>query len=121
MQNTLRTLLACSLVVAGFGVPVGWSPRAEPAAAATRAAAVGVVLEGDVESSHRCRLLILSDERTIVDRGAWKSLTKRQEVDGTFRFWEEQAGRVLYVYDDAQNLLCRVTNPDCVAILDVIE
>jgi len=82
---------------------------------------MGVVLETDVQSSHRCRLIVVCDDDTILDRGRLTHLAKKQELNGSYRFWQEPIGRVLYVYDDTQTLLCRVTNPACVAVLDLLE
>lgn len=121
MKNTLLILLACTAVFAGFAVPTSWghlTVQAEPRRACT---SQGVVLETDVQSSHRCRLVVVSDKETVLDRGSLAQLTEQQELDGSYRFWQEPAGRVLYVYDDTQSLVCRVTNPICVTVLDVLE
>lgn len=120
MKITLFILLVSSSVFGGFGLPAGWGD------AATRAgdescAARGVVLETDVQSSHRCRLTVVSAVGTVVDRGVLPALTRTQELVGSFRFWQEPTGRVLYVYDDTQSLLCRVSNPTCVTVHDVLD
>lgn len=113
MRVTLFILLACTSVFAGFAVPSGAEHRP--------CSKMGVVLETDVQSSRICRLVVVSDEYTVLDRGRLPGLTKKQELRGTYRFWHEPVGRVLYVYDDSQSLLCRVTNPTCVTVLEVLE
>ena len=120
MKMTFALVLGSTLILSSFGVPGGVLALREEGAA-DRCPSVGVVVETDVQCSKPCRLVVTSSSETHVDRGLLASLDPSQEVRGTFRFWDERAGRVLYVYDDAQNLLCRVTNPDSVTVLEVLE
>ena len=81
----------------------------------------GVVIETDVQSSRLCRLVVMSDCRTVVDRGLATRIARQRTYEGSFRFWAEPAGRVLYVYDDTQTLVARVINPTSVTVVDVLE
>lgn len=121
MKITLLILLACTCVFSGFAVPSTWGHLAASEIEHHPCSNMGVVLETDIQSSRICRLVVVSDEDTLLDRGRLTTLEARQEVDGSYRFWQEPAGRVLYVYDDTQSLLCRVTNPTCVTVLEVLE
>ena len=81
----------------------------------------GVVLAGDAQSAVPCRLLVEVGADTVVDRGVLTNLESGQFVVGAFRFWNEPAGRMLYVYDDVSNLVGRVVNPQSVILLGVDE
>ena len=80
-----------------------------------------VVIETDVQSWYPCRLVVMSDRDTVVDRGVVTQLSEKQTFEGSFRFWEESSGRVLYVYDDTQSLVTRVINPTSVTVVEVLE
>lgn len=120
MKATILVILACTGVFAGAGVPAT-GLDAPPASESCDAEPIGVVIETDVQSSCACRILIRSNDRTLFDRGHVTTLSEAREVEGSFRFWTESSGRVLYVYDDVQNLVCRVTNPESVTLVDVLE
>jgi hypothetical protein len=77
----------------------------------------GVVVAIDHESPGPCRLLIESGPETVVDRGSQDLDAPRCAFVGSFRYWEEPSGRMLYLYDDVQNLVGRVVNPERVLLL----
>jgi hypothetical protein len=110
-------LCAGSGMFAGFGFPAGGLEADEVGCAAP----LGVVLETDLQSPELCRLAVVSDADTRLDRGSLRSLAPMTQVVGSFRLLQETQGRVLYVYDDTQSLLCRVTNPASVTLLDVVQ
>ena len=80
-----------------------------------------VVIETDVQSSHMCRLVVMCDEATLLDRGTLGELHDEHVFEGSFRFWAEPVGRVLYVYDETQSLVARVVNPTSVTVVDVLD
>ena len=84
----------------------------------TPAAAPGRLLEGGEASGAPCRLVVEGGPRTRVDRGALRSVGTRREIVGAYRYWDEPQGRILYVYDDVQDLLGRIVNPRAVRVLD---
>ena len=117
MKTSALVLLACLAVIATLGVPQGWdrSQREEPAAAPS---IDGAALDLNTQSASPCRLKVIFDRDTIVDRGDHDALKGNREVSGAFRFWNEAEGSALYVYDDVQNLVCRVRNPSGVLLVD---
>ena len=78
----------------------------------------GRLLCTGAESGSACHLVVKTGSRTILDRGHAATGSERYDFTGSYRYWEEPVGRVLYVYDDAQNLVARVVNPHTVAQLD---
>ena len=120
MKTSALVVLACLAVIATLGVPQGWD-RAQRDAAGRGPASGGAVLDLNSECSSPCRLKVLFDRDTVVDRGDHGALETDCEVQGTFRFWDEAQGSALYVYDDVQNLVCRVRNPSGVVLLDAVQ
>jgi hypothetical protein len=120
VKITLTLLLACAALLAVVGVPASWD-RFSLEGEQPETALAGVLLDVNVQSSNPCRLVVQSVEQTVVDRGAVSTLETRHEFTGTFRYWEEPAGRALYVYDDAQSLVGRVLNPHSVTLVDPVE
>ncbi len=120
MKITLLILLACVGVMAVVGMPAGWDhtyvapPQPETALA-------GTPLTCDVLSSRPCHLEVASGPRTVVDRGRLDLPAEHARVTGTFRYVQEQQRTVLYVYDEVQDLRCRVVNPAAVLLLDVVD
>ncbi len=120
MKITLTLLLACAALVGVVGIPAGWE-RLPAEVERSETAPAGVVLDVNVQSAKPCHLVVQSDEGTMVDRGAVATLEARHEFTGSFRYWEEPMGRVLYIYDDAQSLVGRVLNPHSVTLVDRAE
>lgn len=79
----------------------------------------GVVLAGDAQSAVPCRLFIEAGPDTLVDRGVLTTIESGQFSVGSFRFWNEPSGRMLYVYDDVSNFVGRIVNPETVVLLGV--
>ena len=120
MKTTLLILLGCVALLGVVGIPSGWD-RDRTGGEAPGEALAGVVLDVGVQRGDPCHLVVTSDAGTVVDRGGVSVLDDLQEFTGTFRYWEEPAGRALYLYDDAQNLVGRVLNPHSVRLLDPME
>jgi len=117
MKIMLLTLLSWTGLMTMVGFPAEWTPNAANAATT----APGVFVETDVQSSHICQLLVVTDKHTVLDRGSLRTLDEQQRVVGSFRYWAESAGRVLYVYDETQSLVCRINNPVSVVLLDLVD
>ncbi len=118
MKITLLILLACVGVMAMVGMPAGWERTYEPPAEPETALA-GTPLACDVQSSRPCHLRVDPGPETVVDRGPVSKLSAQHDLHGTFRYVQEQDHRVLYVYDDVQNLSCRVVDPAAVTLVDL--
>jgi hypothetical protein len=117
MKLMIALLFASTAGLSGFDLPLQ-AGGCTPDAACSGGSAVGVVLETDVQSSKICHLAVLSDAYTVADRGTCTALSARQEFTGSFRYWHEAETRMLYVYDDAQNLVCRIQNAEAVIVMD---
>ena len=117
MKILLLIVLSWTGLMTMVGFPAEWSPNAANAATT----APGVFVETDVQSSRICQLLVVTDEDTILDRGSLRTLDEQQRVVGSFRYWAESTGRVLYVYDETQSLLCRISNPVSVTLIDLVD
>jgi len=117
MKTTALVLLACLAVIATFGVPHGWD-RVSRESVPSDPAMQGATLEANTESGRPCHLKVIFNRNTVVDRGHRRVLEQNQEVHGAYRFWNEAHGSALYVYDDVQNLICRVANPERVLLVD---
>ena len=120
MKTSALVVLACVAVIATLGIPHGWD-RAQRDAARRSPPSGGAVLDLNTECSSPCRLRVLFDRDTIVDRGDRSALEGNREVRGAFRFWNEAQGSALYVYDEVQNLVCRVRNPSGVVLVDPLQ
>ena len=118
MKLMIALLFATTAGLSGVDLPLK-AGGCTPDAACSGGSVVGVVLETNVQSSKSCRLAVLSDEDTVADRGTRTALSPREEFTGSFRYWHEGHTRVLYVYDDAQNLISRVLNPEAVMVIGV--
>ena len=120
MKSILALCGIALLVVVGAATPDG-DAFLMKSAEAERGPAIGVVLETDIQSAKQCRLVVLSNSETVLDHGACDTLRAVHEITGSFRFWQEPAGRVLYVYDDTQSLRCRICNPESVTLVEVVD
>ena len=118
MKIALLILFACVGVMAMVGMPAGWE-RVNEAPAEAETARAGTPLACDVQSSRPCHLRVDPGPETVVDRGPVRSLSAHHDLYGTFRYVQEQAHRMLYVYDDVQNLSCRVVDPAAVTLVDL--
>ena len=107
MKPNLLVLACVAALVLVAAVP-GLVARA-PSAEAPKAPVPG--LRGNLESSVPCRLAVEIGPRTSVDRGTLAPLRDGLIPAASFRYWQEPAGPVLYVYDDVQDLVGRVVNP----------
>jgi hypothetical protein len=120
MKTSALVVLACLAVIATLGVPQGWD-RSQRDTAQRGLLSGGALLDLNTECSSPCRLRVLFDRDTIVDRGDHSALEGSREVRGAFRFWNEAQGSALYVYDEVQNLICRVRNPSGVVLIDPLQ
>ena len=119
----ITVLLLCAAVAVGavFAVPgIGHetpetatehTPEPAGADALLPTTLSGKTLDLGTLSATPARLLVLADEDTRCDRGLRTNLDAAQTLDGTWRYQQESFGRVLYVYDDVQNLVVRIVNP----------
>ena len=114
MRTKFLILLASAGVLAAIAFPAGWDPGST-APAAPEAAPVPLAL--GVSEAGETRLWVESGPQTVVDRGTVTELTGGQELHGSFRYWEEPAGRALYVWDKTQTLVARVLNPTAVTLV----
>ncbi len=99
----------------GAAAPVAPAPEA-PAETPTPPVAPEAHVSGeDVDAGTRCadacRLVVLRGADTVVDRGTMTLAPTAHVLEGSYRYQHESLGRVLYVYDDVQNLVVRVVNP----------
>jgi hypothetical protein len=120
MKTMLLLLLSCSCVFAMGGLAEGWLPPG-PASLEGAYETPGLVIETGVQCSKPCRLVVMPTEYTVVDRGLTEGLDETRVFEGTFRYWREPTGCVLYVYDEARALVARVVNPDSVTVVEVLE
>lgn len=115
MKVTLIIAVSLLLIVAAMALPVLEDRGASPCACR---AAPGRVLESGEASGELCRLVVESGPETAMDRGGLAQVGQRLEVVGRYRYWDEPQGRILYVYDDVQDLVGRFVNPRSVRIVD---
>jgi hypothetical protein len=108
----LAAFLALVLVVALPAFKAGGTPTTVEA---PRSDTSGLV--GNVESGTPCRLVVDVGPETAFDRGRLADLHEETIAAASFRYWQESAGPVLYVYDDVQDLVGRIVNPACVRVL----
>ncbi|MHC5010204.1 MAG: hypothetical protein ACYTG6_04535 [Planctomycetota bacterium] len=116
MKPSPVSLLACLAIVAAFVLPSA-PALSDEVAPPSPASFQGRVLSEDAESDAPVRLLVEVGPATRVDRGPRGSWVPGQVFVGTYRYWEEPAGRMLYLYDDVQNLVARVVDPAGVMVL----
>lgn len=81
-------------------------------------AEAAVPLALDTVSSQPQFLRVEAGPETAVDRGHLGNFHTRRMLSGAFRYQQEREHRVLYVYDEVQNLVARVVDPASVTILD---
>ncbi len=62
-------------------------------------------------------LIVEAGEYTEVDRGRLSALPHDGFLVGSYRYWAEEGGAMLYVYDDVGNLIARVRSPASVTVL----
>ena len=118
MKTAILMFVATACVAIAFAVPsIDPVPSVEiPAPEHHRSTPVvdapaGEALDTGTLCADACRLVVLRDEHTFVDRGLLQLTSPAHVVEGSYRYQHEPLGRVLYVYDDAQNLVGRVVNP----------
>ena len=115
MKTTVLLLLALVALILVAALP-GWRQVPERTAHAPQHKAA--VLVGAIEWGVPCELEIAVGPETVFDRGRLTKAQSAKVAAGSFRFCEESWGKVLYVYDEAQDLLGRVVNPTCVRMLE---
>ena len=71
----------------------------------------------DTTSAHPQRLRVEAGPETAVDRGHLGNFHTPRELCGAYRYQQEREHRVLYVYDEVQNLVARVVDPASVTVL----
>ena len=118
MKTTVFLVIATLAVAATLAVPSFVEPTPEPRPPQARdVPAASVLLEAEACSGAPCRIIVEPGLDTRVDRGTERALSSTKTFTGGYRYWEEPVGRVLYVYDDVQNLVSRVVNPRSVWIV----
>ncbi len=105
--------LALTVAVPNFGGSCG-RPSVTPAVATTP-------VPCDSASAHPCTLVVEAGPATVVDRGHLSDLAPRQELHGAYRYQQELEHRVLYVYDEVQNLVGRVVDPEAVLVREPLQ
>lgn len=127
MKTAVLLLCAALGVVAMFAVPSmgdgsegsASAPTASPSTpaelppepAAPEAHVSGEDVDAGTRCADACRLVVLRGADTVVDRGTMTLAPTAHVLEGSYRYQHESLGRVLYVYDDVQNLVVRVVNP----------
>ena len=77
----------------------------------------GTPVACDTVSGHPCTLVVKPGPATVVDRGHLVALRAPQEIHGTYRYQQELEHRVLYVYDEVQNLV----DPEAVMLREPLQ
>jgi len=80
----------------------------------------GTPVDCDTFSGRPCRLVVRPGPDTVVDRGHLGVLSAPREVTGSYRYQQEREHRVLYVYDELQNLVGRVVDPGAVVLREAL-
>ena len=117
MKTPALIVLALAFLVGVVALPAGPRGPTGPSESPDDGSP-GVLLAQNTDSGITRRILVEAGPQTVLDRGTLAELAPRQALEGTFRFWEETSGPVLYVYDDVQNLTGRIVNPAAVRLLD---
>ncbi len=115
MKTPLLIAVAAAGLLLTFAIP-----RLGGSCGCPRSEGSGVVeapLPCDSVGGEPCRLLVESGPETVVDRGHLGALKDQQELYGVYCYQQEQEHRVLYVYDEVQNLVGRVVDPAAVTVL----
>ena len=115
MKTQLFLVLAILAVVSTVAVP-SFVGRGEQTLNPPGPEARGELLLGDASSFKPCRIVVEAGLDTRTDRGLLPPIATTKTLEGGFRYWEEPIGKVLYVYDDVQNLVGRVVNPRSVRV-----
>lgn len=106
--------LVLSVAVPDFGGSGDHKTPAKPEVATTP-------VPCDTASAHPCTLMVEPGAATIVDRGHLGAITTHQRLHGAYRYQQEREHRVLYVYDEVQNLVGRVVDPEAVLLLEPLQ
>lgn len=118
MKTSAFLVLAALAVAATLAVPSLLDPAPEPRSArAPETRARGILLDGEACSGAPCRIVVEPGLDTRIDRGIEQLISTTKTFTGGYRYWKEPVGRVLYVYDDVQNLVSRIVNPRSVRVV----
>ena len=117
MKTTVLLLLAVAALILVAALPA-WRQVPERTASAPASQHKAAVLVGTIEWGAPCDLEVVVGPETVFDRGLLTAAQSAKITAGSFRLCEESWGKVLYVYDEAQDLLGRVVNPDRVRMVD---
>ncbi|MDF1700519.1 MAG: hypothetical protein P1V36_05105 [Planctomycetota bacterium] len=121
MKTAVVLLVACAAILAVFAVPRLAPPAIveardpnlvpTPMPRGETPELAGEDVDPGTADGNSCRLVVLSQPATIADRGTLAALGEAHTLQGSYRYQEEPLGRVLYVWDDVQNLVTRIVNP----------
>lgn len=119
MKIAVALLVACAGVLAVFAVPritpptivEARDPHLVPTPMQEMPEVAGEDVDPGTADGHSCRLVVLSQPETVTDRGTLPPLGDAHSLQGSYRYQDEPMGRVLYVWDDVQNLVTRIVNP----------
>ena len=116
MRTSLLLVLTCTLIGLCLALPEAPSGAAggTPTSGEIRAEAGG---EWALANGRPCRILVEGGADTRLNRGTLPRLDETTILVGTYRYWTEPAGPVLYVWDDVQNLTARILKPAAVRIV----
>ncbi|MDJ0973372.1 MAG: hypothetical protein QNJ98_02785 [Planctomycetota bacterium] len=113
-----RKITIAIVFVAVFGISIAFAAVASSETPQATDASVGpVALETNTESHKPCQLLVELCPESVLDRGALTTIDHGEVLVGSYRYWDEAGGSMLYVYDEVGNLITRVRNPQSVVAL----
>ena len=113
-----RKITAAIVFVAVFGISIAFAAvAAGDSPQATEGSAGPIALETNTESHKPCQLLVELCAESALDRGALTTIEHGDVLVGSYRYWDEAGGTMLYVYDEVGNLITRVRNPQSVIAL----
>ena len=113
-----RKITITIVFVAVFGISIAFAAVASSETPQATDASVGpIALATNTESHKPCQLLVELCAESVLDRGAIRTLDHGEVLVGSYRYWDEAGGSMLYVYDEVGNLITRVRNPQSVVAL----
>lgn len=114
-----RSTVITVVFIATFGISLAFAAAAsgDSPVDATPKSSTPVALSKNTVSHSSCHLLVERTAETVLDRGTLSCLPADGHIAGSFRYWDEDGGTMLYVYDDVGNLITRVRNPQSVIVL----
>lgn len=113
-----RKITVAIVFLAVFGLSLAFAAVASSESGAAPAMRSGpVALTTNAEHHGPCRLLVELCAESVLDRGARTTIEHGEVLVGSYRYWDEAGGTMLYVYDEVGNLITRVRNPQSVIAL----